>query len=120
MPRAQSRKHRGYATQRLIAQRWVKNGLAPHAKAVGAGESGEDILEPPEGLVVEIKARDSVTLPAGLKQASKSNPNAKPWLIWRHNGQGEASIEDWTVTMRLVDAEEMYLAWRKEQNARHE
>lgn len=113
MVRAQSRKHRGYATQRLIAKRWIENGLAPHAKAVGAGESGEDILEPPAGLVIEIKARDNVTLPAALKQAMNSNPGSIPWVIWRHNGQGEASLDDWTVTMRLKDAEEMYRAWRK-------
>lgn len=110
MVRAQSRKHRGYKAQRLIAERWKANGMAPHAKAVGAGESGEDILEPPAGLVIEIKARDTVTLPAALKQANKSNPGAIPWVVWQHNGQGEASMDDWTVTMRLVDAE--YL-WRK-------
>ena len=113
MPRAQSRKHRGYATQRLIAKRWIQNGIAPHAKAVGAGESGEDILESPDGLVVEIKARDTVTLPVALKQASKSNSNAVPIVIWRHNGQGEASMDEWTVTLNLNHFEEMYLAWRK-------
>lgn len=114
MPRAQSRKHRGYASQRLIALRWKANGLAPYAVPVGAGDHGEDILNSPEGLVVEIKARDTVSLVVGLEQALKSNPNAIPWLVWRHNGQGEASMDDWTVTMRLKDAEELYRAWRKE------
>lgn len=112
MPRAQSRKHRGYATQRLVALRWKANGMAPYAKAVGAGESGEDILDPPEGLVIEIKARDSVTLPAAIKQALSSNPDKIPWVIWRHNGQGEASMDNWTVTMRLSDAEMFYQSWR--------
>lgn len=97
----------------MIAKRWIQSGMAPHAKAVGAGESGEDILEPPTGLVIEIKARDSVTLPNALKQAVASNPVAIPWVIWRHNGQGESSMDDWTVTMRLKDAEEFYLAWRE-------
>ena len=114
MTRAQSRKHRGYATQRLIALRWKQNGMAPYAKAVGAGESGEDILDSPDGLVIEIKARDSVTLPTALKQALSSNSTAIPWVIWRHNGQGEASMDDWTVTMRLKDAELMYQSWRKD------
>lgn len=91
-------------------------GLAPYAVPVGAGESGEDILNPPEGLVVEIKARDSVSLPAAMKQALSSNPTAIPWIIWRHNGQGEASLDDWTVTMRLKDAEQLYVAWRNAKN----
>lgn len=117
MTRAQSRKHRGYETQRLIARRWKANRLAPYAVPVGAGESGEDILNPPEGLVIEIKARDTVSLIAALKQARSSNPSAIPWIIWRHNGQGEASLDDWTVTMRLKDAEELYLAWRNVNNA---
>ena len=116
MPRAQSRKHRGYETQRLIANRWRENKLAPYAVPVGAGDHGEDILNSPEGLVVEIKARDTVTLPKALEQAAKSNPNAMPLVIWRHNGQGEASMDDWTVTMRLKDIEEMYLAWRNTQD----
>jgi hypothetical protein len=104
------------ATQRLIANRWKENGLAPYAVPVGAGESGEDILNPPEGLVIEIKARDTVSLQAALKQAMNSNPAAIPWIIWRHNGQGEASLDDWTVTMRLKDAEQMYIAWRNASN----
>lgn len=116
MVRAQSRKHRGYASQRLIALRWKQNGLAPYAVPVGAGDHGEDILNSPDGLVVEIKARDSVTLPNALEQAAKSNPLAIPWVIWRHNGQGEASLDNWTVTMRLKDAEQLYLAWRNANN----
>jgi hypothetical protein len=116
MVRAQSRKHRGYETQRLIARRWKENGLAPYAVPVGAGDHGEDILNSPEGLVVEIKARDTVTLPVALKQAEKSNPTEIPIVCWRHNGQGESSMDEWTVTMKLKDFEEMYLAWRNANN----
>lgn len=112
MPRAQSRKHRGYATQRELAERWRENGMAPYAKAVGAGESGEDILDPPFGLVIEVKARDTVTLPAAIKQALKSSPGSIAWVVWRHNGQGPSNMDDWTVTMRLADAERLYQAWR--------
>jgi hypothetical protein len=108
--RATSRKHRGMATQRLIAKRWKENGMAPYAVPAGAGESGEDILNPPKGLVIEIKARTTVSLNAALKQAVNSNPNAIPWVIWRHDGQGESNMDDWTVTMRLSDAEKL---WRE-------
>lgn len=116
MVRAQSRKHRGYATQRLLANRWKANGMAPYAVPVGAGDHGEDILNSPEGLVVEIKARDTVTLPTALEQAAKSNPIAIPLVAWRHNGQGEASMDDWTITVRLKDFEELYIAWRNANN----
>jgi len=112
MVRAQSRKYRGYETQRLIAKRWVANGMAPYAVPVGAGEQGQDIINPPVGLVVEIKARDTVTLPVALAQAIKSNPKAIPIVIWRHNGQGEVAIGKWTVTLFLEDFERFYQAWR--------
>jgi hypothetical protein len=111
MVRAQSRKFRGYATQRLIAKRWVANGMAPYATPVGAGDHGEDILNSPEGLVVEIKARDTVTLPTALAQAQKSNPTAVPIVVWRHNGQGETNMGKWTVTLFLEDFEAMYTEW---------
>jgi hypothetical protein len=116
MVRAQSRKHRGYETQRLIAKRWKANGLAPYAVPVGAGDHGEDILNSPEGLVVEIKARDTVTLPTALAQAQKSNPTAIPLVVWRHNGQGESGMDDWTVTIKLSDFEKLYTAWRNASN----
>lgn len=88
--------------------------MAPYAVPVGAGESGEDILNPPPGLVVEIKARETVSLEAALRQAKKSNPDAIPVVVWRHNGQGESSMDDWTVTMRLSDFETM---WRENEQS---
>lgn len=86
--------------------------MAPYAKAVGAGESGEDILDSPFGLVIEVKARDTVSLIAAIKQASRSAPGSMAWVVWRHNGQGPSNMDDWTVTMRLADAECLYQAWR--------
>ena len=113
MSRAQSRKHRGYATQRLIANRWRDNGIAPYAKSAGAGEQGNDILDVP-GLAVEIKARDTVTLPAALRQAragmAADGNLAVPIVVWRHNGQGEAAIGEWTVTLSLADFENLWKA----------
>lgn len=117
MSRAQSRKHRGYKTQRLIADRWRDNGIAPWAKAVGAGESGNDILDAP-GLKTEIKARDAVTLPASLRQARSDPGDGTPIVIWRHNGQGEAQMDEWTVTLSLVDFEALLLKARSWDQAR--
>lgn len=106
--RAQSRKHRGYATQRALAARWRANGLAPYAKPPGAGEAGADVLDGPPGVTVEIKARTTVTLPAALATTGARSPGDLPILVWRHDGQGEAAIDQWTVTMSLVDWEFLY------------
>lgn len=110
MTRAQSRKHRGYKTQALIAQRWRDNGMFPHCTDVGNGRQGNDLSNTP-GLAVEIKARDTVSWPAALKQAEsgKANPDDIAIVIARHNGQGEQSTDNWTVTLSLVDFE---LLWR--------
>ena len=59
---------------------------------------------------VEIKARDTVSLPAALRQADHGDGKV-PVVVCRHNGQGEASIVEWTVTMRLVDWEELAEAY---------
>jgi hypothetical protein len=113
LPRAQSRKHRGYKTQRLIAERWVLKGLYPDAYAIGAGAPGNDIQRT-GSLAVEVKARDTVSLPAALKQALDSwkvtkekgrHEGVVPIVVWRHNGQGESNMNEWTVTMRLADFE---------------
>lgn len=107
MTRAQSRKHRGYETQRLLAARWRDNGLFPYTTDAGAGRQGSDLLNTP-GLAVEIKARDAVSLPAGLRQAAEgAKPGDVPILVARHNGQGAASMDEWTVTMRLIDFENL-------------
>lgn len=107
MTRAQSRKHRGYKTQRLLAERWRLNGIAPYGKAVGAGEAGNDILDVP-GLAVEVKARDTVSLPAALRQAAASGGTDLPIVVWRHNGQGEGSMGEWTVSMSLDSFEQLW------------
>lgn len=96
-------------TQALIAERWKKNGLFPHATDAGAGRQGNDILNTP-GLKAEVKARDTVTLPAALAQAAADPDPGMPVVLWRHNGQGEAAMDDWTATMRLKDWESLWWA----------
>ena len=51
---SQSRKHRGYATQRIVAEYLQANGWE-HALPVGAGRDGSDITGI-KGLDIEIKA----------------------------------------------------------------
>ena len=105
---SQSRKHRGYATQRLLAERWRESGFAPHCHAIGAGEAGSDILDGPPGLEVEVKARAaSMSLPAALRQAH-ARADGVPIVVWRHPGQGPATVGEWTVTMTLEDFEKLW------------
>lgn len=102
--RSNSRKARGMRTQAAIAERWKASGLFPWATDAGAGRAGRDILNTP-GIAPEIKARDTVSLQAALKQAEGNSGSDIALVIWRHNGQGEANMGQWTVTMSLEDFE---------------
>ena len=99
----QSRKHRGYRSQRVVAERFAANGF-PHAEPVGAGRSGSDIV----GLVgidVEVKARRDLNMVGLMKQL---NARAEDGILGigviRPDGMGEASIGTWPVVMCLDDA----------------
>lgn len=83
--------------------------MFPYATDAGSGRHGVDLINTP-GLAVEIKARDTVSLDKALKQAAQDDRTGIPLVCWRHNGQGEATMGDWTVTMRLSDFEEL---WRR-------
>src|ERR1051325_732534 len=63
---SQSRKHRGYASQRIVAERL--RALWPLAEPTGAGRQGNDILATP-GAGIEVKAQANISLPAFIKQA---------------------------------------------------
>jgi hypothetical protein len=97
---SQARKHRGAATERLVAERL--RVLWPHATVVRG--NGPDLENTP-GAAVEIKARANVTLPAFMRQAAKNAKTSAimPVLVLRLNGQGPASIDDWPVVIRLAD-----------------
>ena len=94
-----SRKHRGYKTQRLIAE-YLRIRF-PHCKAVGAGEAGKDILDTP-GWSIEVKARTRLDIRGGLRQAkANADQGDTPVLIVRLNGQGEQSVGEFAVIMSL-------------------
>ena len=83
---ANHRKHRGYRTQKVIAE-YLKQFWA-YADTAGAGRQGEDILNIPT-LSIEVKARSDFQPLAWIKQA-EANANGKlPIVIMRCNGQGE-------------------------------
>ena len=100
---SQSRKHRGYRSQRVVAERFAANGF-PHAEPVGAGRAGTDIV----GLVgidVEVKARRGLNITGLMKQLNERAADGVLGIgVIRPDGMGEASIGMWPVVMCLDDA----------------
>jgi hypothetical protein len=98
----QHRKHRGYASQRIVADYFAANGW-PYAEPVGAGRTGSDVTGM-LGLDVEVKARRGLDLPALLRQlGERADRGILGFGVLRLDGQGPASIEEWPVVLRLDD-----------------
>jgi hypothetical protein len=102
---SQSRKHRGYRTERVIQQylrRWWEGA------SVGRG-SGRDILNVP--FDCEVKARTGLDVKGTLRQIETRT--AKSGLLgfacFRLNGQGE-NAEEYVAMLRLGDLVELLLA----------
>jgi hypothetical protein len=84
--------------------------MFPGCTDAGAGRPGKDLLNTP-GLTVEVKAKGEVSLVAMLRKAKRDGElGDMPAVIWRHNGQGEKTIDQWTLTLFVRDFEEL---WRK-------
>lgn len=99
---SQSRKHRGYATQRIVAD-YLKAQGWEHALPVGAGRDGSDVTGI-EGLDIEIKSRTKLDLPALMRQLSeRKNDTGLGVGVLRLNGQGEKSVEQFVAVLTLAD-----------------
>ena len=100
---SQHRKHRGYRSQRVVAERFAANGF-PHAEPVGAGRAGSDIV----GLVgidIEVKARRGLNIKALMDQLHERAETGVLGIgVIRPDGMGEASIGKWPVVICLDDA----------------
>lgn len=98
---AQTRKHRGYRSQRVVADWFAAHGW-PFAESTGAGRSGSDITGVP-GLMVEVKARRAFNPLAWLRQTGKEaeTHGGLPFVVFRCDGQGEANVGEWAVLARL-------------------
>ena len=100
---SQHRKHRGYATERLVAsylQQWWPSA------SVGRGQ-GKDCLNVP--FDIEIKARNSLDIKGTLRQikARTSKSAELGFACFRLNGQGEASVEEFVCMLTLGDLVEL-------------
>jgi len=98
---SQSRKHRGYDSQKVFAEH-IRD-LFPFAEPTGAGRQGRDILSTP-GIYFEVKARSGFKPTEALKQtvAPALEAGDLPIIIMRMNGQGPKNIGKW-VALTDVD-----------------
>lgn len=95
----QSRKVRGRSTEKILAEYYQVNGW-PFAERTGAGRAGVDVTGMP-GLACEVKARRGFEPVAWLKQA-ETRPGV-PFVVFRPNGFGEASVSRWGVLMTVEE-----------------
>lgn len=98
---SQHRKHRGYASQRIVAEYLRTHGF-PWAEPVGAGRTGSDITGT-LGIDFEVKARRGLPIAETLRQLADRADNNLGVGVLRLDGQGEKSIEDWPCIVRLGD-----------------
>jgi hypothetical protein len=105
---SQSRKHRGYKTQRNVAA--YLSQFWPYAQSVGAGQSGSDILNTP--FDIEIKARSQFNPSAVIKQLKKRTTGRLGFAVLRLNGQGD-NAGDYAVVIRLEDFMELVIRCNK-------
>jgi hypothetical protein len=82
---SQSRKHRGYKTQRVIAE--YLRPYFPYAQSIGAGAQGSDIQNTP--FDIEVKARTNFAPKATLDQLKDRKSGKLGFAVLRLNGQGE-------------------------------
>ena len=99
---SQHRRHRGYRTQKVVAE-YLQANRWPFAESTGAGRSGSDITGTP-GLAFEIKARTDLSPLAWIKQAEQNA--GLPIVAFRCNGQGE-NAGDYLTMLRLADLVEL-------------
>lgn len=93
---SQHRKHRGYKTQRNVAD-YLKNSGWPHAYSIGAGQQGSDIQGVP--FDIEVKAVANISIPAVLRQI-QARTDGLGFAVARLNGQGDDASK-YAVIMNL-------------------
>lgn len=99
---SQYRKHRGYATQRIVAQYMSEHGW-PYAESTGAGRGGTDITGVP-GIDVEVKARRNLNLTALINQLEeRREPGVFPMAVVRPDGAGPTTVGQWPAVVPLSD-----------------
>lgn len=97
---SQHRKHRGYESQRIVADYLRENGW-PYAEPTGAGRQGTDVTGV-LGVDVEVKARRALDLTGTTRQqAERIADGVVPVAVIRPDGYGPARIAEWPALLPL-------------------
>ena len=96
---SQHRKHRGYKTERIVAEYLSRTW---ENASVGRGQ-GKDVQNVP--FDVEIKSVSKLDIPGTLRQikARTDKSGEIGFACFRHNGQGEAAVENYSCVILLKD-----------------
>ena len=95
---SQHRKHRGYATERIVREYLSK---VWENASVGRGQ-GKDIQNVP--FDIEIKSVTKLDIPGTLRQIKSRTEKSGElgFACFRHNGQGEAAVENYSCVILLI------------------
>ena len=93
---SQHRKHRGYRTQKVVAD-YLKQWY-PYAESAGAGRIGSDVIGIP--FDIEVKARTGFDPLSAIRQLKLRQSDKLGLVVLRMNGQGE-NAEDYVALMPL-------------------
>ena len=93
---SQHRKHRGYRTQKVVAE--YLRAWYQYAEPTGAGRQGSDILGTP--FDIEVKAVTKFSPLAWMKQVKSRKSDKLSFVVLRCNGQGE-KVEDYVVLLPM-------------------
>ena len=96
---AQSRKRRGYRTQKVVAEWFAQHGW-PFAESTGASRQGADVTGTPD-IAVEVKARRDLSPMAWVRQAEAGADGRVPFVVFRPDGMGETTVHEWPCLIRL-------------------
>ena len=95
---SQHRKHRGYRTQKVVAD-YLKTWFI-YAESAGAGRQGSDIIGTPYD--IEVKAVTKFSPLAWIKQLNARKSDKLGFVVLRCNGQGE-KVEDYVVLLPMKE-----------------
>jgi hypothetical protein len=95
---ATARIARGRKSQVVLADYWRPHW--PLAKAVFGSMPGRDIQNM-AGLAPEVKATSDNPILGGLRQAANYSHGDLPFVVWRPNGYGEQSVEEWVMAFTV-------------------
>jgi hypothetical protein len=96
---SQHRKHRGYRSQKVVADRL--RPAFPHAEPTGAGRQGSDILGT-VGIDWEIAARRGFPVVEKMRQLAERRPTGTLGIVvLRPDGMGETTVGDWPAIVTL-------------------